>query len=187
MESNFIKERTVVREQIIKKNLAEASRDKKKHNASTSGAASTPRQPIDEDRLLIFEETVNEKLKQDLADVSLQIDSVCQTIADYLKVKSALKIICKKPKDVRVQTNIGCNFYAQCLVEDASNIYVCVGKDLYLYMNSREALEMIEFKEKQWTQELDKLQAKASKIKAYIKLALEALGMLYESKDVDNR
>lgn len=181
MESNFIKERVVVREQIIKKNLAKEKEDRKKANTeqrpSTSASYSTENPP---ERVVVLEELVNENLKQDLVNVSKQVDAICQTIADYLKVKATLKIFKTNPRDVRVKTNIGCNFYAQCQIEDASKVYVCLGSDYYLLMDLDEAIKMVEFKEKQWTQQLDLLQEKASKIKAHIKIALEALGRVYE-------
>lgn len=182
MESNFIKERVIVREEIIKKNLDKEKVDKKKAGADQQSTASTSRYSTEtpSDKVVVFEELVNENLRQDLIDVSRQVDIICQTIADYLKVKSALKIFKTNSRDVRVQTNIGCNFYAECQVEDASKVYICVGSDYYLLMDLDEALKMIEFKEKQWTQQLDLLQEKASKIKAHIKIALEALGRLYE-------
>lgn len=176
MESNFIKERVVIREEIIKKNL---EREKK---ASSSKSASTSHDILatPSDRVVAFEELVNERLRQDLVDISKQVDKICQTISDYLKVKAAIKILKGNTRDVRVQTNIGCNFYAQCHVDDASKIYICVGQDYYLHMELEEALKMIDFKEKQWSEQLDVLQKKASQIKAYIKIALEATGRLYE-------
>lgn len=170
MESNFIKERTVVRGKIIKENL---SRDESK------GVSKVPIENPS-DKVIAFEEVVNDRLKQDLADVSKRVSDVCEIIADYLKIKSALKVFKSNPHDVRIQTNLGCNFYTQCSIEDATKVYLCIGKDYYLHMELDEALKMIVFLEKSWTQQLDQLQQKASKIKAYIKVALEALGHLYE-------
>lgn len=175
MESNFIKERVVVREQLIRKNLESKS---KPHKPSVSRLESVEEHPPE--RVVVFEELVNERLRQDLVSLSQQADCVCQTIADYLKVKSALKIFKTNSKDVRVLTNVGCNFYAQCHIDDASKVYLCVGKDYFLHMELDEAVDMINFKENQWTKELDILQEKASKVKAYIKIALEALGQLYD-------
>lgn len=177
MESNFIKERVVVREKIIKKNLESDKRNQtsKDPSPSTSGSAENPSA-----RVIVFEELVNEGLKQDLVELSRQVDSRCQTIADYLKIKSTIKVLKKKSKNVRLQTNIGCNFYAQCHVDDASKIYLCIGQDYFLHMDLDEALKMIDLKEKQLMRELDDLQEKASKIKAYIKIALEAMGRLYD-------
>lgn len=181
MESNFIKERVVVREQLIRKNLQAKKEKSREQKPSTSkDVIETP-----SEKVIAFEELVNNRLRQDLADLSRQVDTICQTIADYLKVKSTLKIFKKNPREVRVQTNLGCNFYAQCHIEDASQIYLCIGQDYFLNMGLDEALRMIDFKEKQWTKQLDILQERASKIKAYIKLALEAMGRLYEV-DQDN-
>lgn len=171
MESNFIKERVVVREKIIKENIT----DKKTGRLKQIPDVQQPPKSIN-----LLEELVNDKLKQDLIDISQQVDSICETIADYLKIKSTLKIFKINSKDVRLQTNIGCNFYAQCHVDDASMVYLCVGKDYFLHMKLDEAIEMIELKEKQWTKRLDELQAKSAKIKAYIKIALEAMGRIYD-------
>lgn len=173
MESNFIKERTVVRAGIIKKNLKE---DKKSNLSEVR--IENPSGPV-----IAFEEVVNDRLKFELVEVSKQVSIVCDKIADYLKIKSAIKIFKSNPRDIRLQTNLGCNFYAQCHIEDARKIYLCVGKDYYLHMDLDEALTMIDLLESRWTQQLDLLQEKASRIKAYIKVALEALGRLYEIKD----
>lgn len=172
MESNFIRERTVVRQQIIKKNL--------KSNPNLKTATNETSHENPPDKVVALEELINEGLKQDLVEVSKQVDRVCETIADYHKVKSALQVFKINPYDVRLLTNIGCNFYAQCDVKDATKIYLCVGKDYFLLMELDEALKMIEFKEKQWMKKLDQLQEKASSIKAYIKIALEAMCKVYE-------
>lgn len=170
MESNFIKERVVVREQIIKKNL----------NQGAKAASSDTSYENPPDKVVALEELVNEGLKQDLVEVSKQVDNVCETIADYHKVKSALQVFKSNSSDVRILTNLGCDFYAQCNVADAKRIYLCVGKDYFLHMELDEALKMIDFKEKQWLKKLDHLQEKASAIKAYIKIALEAMGKVYD-------
>lgn len=177
MESNFIKERVVVREQLIKKNLESTKNKKSQKDPAPSTSSSLENPP---DRVVVFEELVNEKLKDDLVVLSKQVDSRCQTIADYLKIKSTVKILKKNPRNLRLQTNLGCNFYAQCHVDDASKIYLCVGQEYFLHLELDEALKMIDFKEKQLMKELDYLQEKSSKIKAYIKIALEAMGRLYE-------
>lgn len=171
MESNFIKERTVIRKEIIKKNFGD------KKGASTSKNISLDNPP---DQVVAFEEVINERLKHDLFALSKEASSICQTIADYLKVKSSIGILKQNPRNLRLQTNIGCNFYAQCHVDDASKIYISVGKDYFLLMELDEALEMINFLESRWSKRLEEIQEKASKIKAYIKIALEAMGKLYE-------
>lgn len=177
MESNFIKERTVVREDLIRKNLS-LERKNKTTNPSTS-TKNVIKEP--HERVVAFEELVNEGLKQELVVISQKVDRICETIADYLKIKSALKIFKSSPRNIRAQTNLGCNFYAQCHIENASKVYLCIGQDYYLYMELEEALKMIDLKEKQWTKQLDLLQERAAKIKAYIKIAFEAMGRLYDS------
>lgn len=173
MESNFIRERVVVREQIIKRNL------KSSHASKAASDNTSYENPPN--KVVALEEFINEGLKQDLVEVSKQVDGVCETIADYHKVKSALEVFKSNPSDLRLLTNIGCNFYAQCSVEDARRIYLCIGKDYFLHMELDEALKMIDFKEKQWLKKLDQLQEKASSIKAYIKIALEAMGKVYDA------
>lgn len=170
MESNFIKERVVVREQLIKKNL---QNEKKASTSKQKPTKNIPKAPSS--CLLAIEEVVNEKLRQDLVAISQQVDKTCSIIADYIKVKAALKLFKTNSRNVKVQTNLGCNFYAQCHIDDASKVYLCVGQDYFLEMELDEALKMIDFKEKQYIEELDILQLKASKIKAYIKVALELL------------
>lgn len=172
MESNFIRERVVVREQLIKKNLHNEKKasSSKQHQYNTKDILKAPASCVQ-----AVEEVINDKLRQDLVAISEQVDRTCTTIADYIKVKAALKLFKTNSKNVRVQSNLGCNFYAQCHIDDASKVYLCVGQNYFLHMDLDEALKMIDFKEKQLMKELDNLQLKASKIKAYIKVALEVL------------
>lgn len=172
MESNFIKERIVIREKIIKKNLA----DSKRVSSFDAVNTATPGKAV-----VALEEFINDKLKKDLADVVAKEEKLSEVISDYLKIKSALKVFKLSAKrGVKIQTNLGCEFYAQCQIEDASKVYICVGKDIYLHMELDEAIKMIDFKENQLRKQMDELQLSASKIKAYIKLVLESLGRLYE-------
>lgn len=173
MESNFIKERVTIKEELIKKNLKSSDNAKKQPSAGTS--YDNPPQ-----RVVVLEELINEGLRQDLVDLSKQVDQTCEIIADYIKVRSALKVFKQDPYDISILTNIGCNFYAHCKVDDATRIYLCIGQDYFLHMELDEALKMIDFKEKQLMERLDRLQEKASAIKAYIRIALEAMGRVYE-------
>jgi len=174
MESNFIKERVNVRHDLIKKNLKSEKKSDKKNSSPNASYVDPPK------RVTLLEELINEGLKQDLVEISKRVDTICQTVADYVKVRSALKVYKTNSHDVRVLTNIGCNFYAQCHIADASKVYLRVGKDYFLHMELDEAINMIDFLEKEWLKQLDVLQEKASSIKAYIKIALEAMGKVYE-------
>lgn len=169
MESNFIKERVVIREEIIRKNIQAAKKESTSKDLTLDYS-------LHDDKVLVLEELVNEKLKRSLFDITQQEDRISSVVADYLKIRSALKIFKSKPKRLKVQTNIGCDFYAQCIIEDASKVYICLGKDYYLHMGLDEAIKMIDFKEQQLKKQLDLLQEKASRIKAYIKLSLECIG-----------
>lgn len=169
MESNFVRERVNVKQNIIKKNVASSSK------ADKLGEPGISTRQIDE-KILKYEEFINDKLKGELVEVNKKMDKICTVIAEYLQIRATIRAIKSRPRNLRFQTDLGCNFYAQCNVPDASKIYLDVGQGHFLHMDLAEAETMIDFKEKQLHKKLTEYQEKAANIKAYIKLVLEALG-----------
>lgn len=70
---------------------------------------------------------------------------------------------------------MGCNFYANAVVENPSKIFISIGYGFFLEMKFHEALNFIDKKVKLLNKNADELSLKASEIKANIKFVLEGL------------
>ncbi|EDV21513.1 uncharacterized protein TRIADDRAFT_60045 [Trichoplax adhaerens] len=71
------------------------------------------------DKLTKFEQFINEKLKGDLTLVNERRESVCQQIANYLKLRQSienLQLLGEDGKTLRSKVDLGCNFYVQANV-----------------------------------------------------------------------
>ncbi|RDD36799.1 Protein UXT-like protein [Trichoplax sp. H2] len=133
------------------------------------------------DKLTKFEQFINEKLKGDLALVNERRESVCQQIANYLKLRQSienLQLLGEDGKTLRSKVDLGCNFYVQANVNDTSKIFVSVGFGFYLELTLDEAIKFMGKKIAHLTEINQKLTVEASKIKANIKIVLEKLAQL---------
>lgn len=134
-------------------------------------------------KVIEFEKFVNEKLKTDLKLVLDEQDAIYTEIAEYLQVKDTvekLQTVNKKQdkeelKTFKTRVDLGCNFYANAVVENASRIFVSIGYGFFLEMKFDEALKFIDKKVKLLNEQADDLTNKASEIKANIKFVLEGL------------
>ena len=76
---------------------------------------------------------------------------------------------------ISAQVDLGCNFYAQARVEDASMIFLDVGLGFHVQLTLTEALSAIDVKTKHLHDKADKLTQQANKIKAQIRIVMEGL------------
>ncbi|RNA40169.1 hypothetical protein BpHYR1_013804 [Brachionus plicatilis] len=131
-------------------------------------------------KILEFEKFVNEKLRTDLKLVLDEQDAVYSEMAEYLQVKDTIeKLTAANPsgqiKKFQTKVDLGCNFYANAMVDDPSKIFISIGFGFYLQMKLDEALKFIDKKVKILNQNAEELSQKASEIKANIKFVLEGL------------
>ncbi|XP_022082502.1 protein UXT-like isoform X1 [Acanthaster planci] len=139
-----------------------------------------------------YEKFVNEVLRRDLQKVLDERDQIYEQAAHYLQLKTTIEKLqeANLSKDtLKTKIDLGCNFYVQANVPDASRIYVLVGFGFFVEFTLPEALKFIDKKCKHLTSLSDKLTKDSAEIKANIKLVYEGLRELQhlESDVVDDR
>ncbi|KAG0332538.1 hypothetical protein BG004_001206 [Podila humilis] len=132
-------------------------------------------------KLARYEKFVNESLKKDLQDALDARNSIYNQTSEYLKLAKDIEIIKSNGlKEMKTQVDIGSNFYVQAKIPDTQYIFVNVGFGFHAQLTLDEALEFISKKEEQLNRHVEHGKAeaytqKASKIRAHIKLVLEAM------------
>ncbi|XP_069033873.1 protein UXT [Embiotoca jacksoni] len=123
-----------------------------------------------------YENFISEVLQKDLQKVIEQRDLVYEKISQYLQLKNTIQSL-KEAESPRLKTDVdlGCNFYVQAEVEDASRIFVAIGFGFFVEMTYDEALRFIEKKTSQLTAFTEQLTKDSAKIKANIRMVLEGL------------
>ncbi|KAL2103436.1 hypothetical protein ACEWY4_000304 [Coilia grayii] len=144
----------------------------------------TGKRNVDE-KVLQYETFINEVLKRDLQKVLEQRDGVYEKIAQYLQLKNTIESIQNAgSNDLKTEVDIGCNFYVQAHVPDASKIFVAVGYGFFVELTHAEALKFIEKKTSQLTAYSEALTKDSAKIKANIRMVLEGLRELQGLTDL---
>ncbi|XP_067270441.1 protein UXT [Pseudorasbora parva] len=140
------------------------------------------------EKVLQYETFISEVLTYS-KKVLEQRDAVYEKIAQYLQLKNTIQSIQETDsKELKTDVDLGCNFYVQAHVPDASKIYVAVGYGFFVELTHAEALKFIEKKTNQLTEYTEVLTKDAAKIKANIRMVLEGLRELQGLKDLpENR
>ncbi|KAJ3583206.1 hypothetical protein NHX12_034177 [Muraenolepis orangiensis] len=102
------------------------------------------------DKVLQYENFINDVLRKDLQRVLEQRDGVYEKIAQYLQLKNTIQILQESgDNELKTEVDLGCHFYVQAHVEDSSTVCVAVGYGFFVEMSHAEALRFIEKKTKQ--------------------------------------
>ncbi|CAB1427538.1 unnamed protein product [Pleuronectes platessa] len=138
-----------------------------------------------EQKVLQYENFINDVLKRDLQKVLEQRDEVYEKISQYLQLKNTVHTL-QEAGSQRLKTDVdlGCNFYVQAEVEDSSRIFVAIGFGFFVEMTHDEALRFIEKKTNQLTAFTEQLTKDSAKIKANIRMVLEGLRELQGLTDL---
>ncbi|CAF89547.1 unnamed protein product [Tetraodon nigroviridis] len=137
------------------------------------------------EKILQYENFINDVLKTDLQKVLEQRDSVYEKISEYLQLKSIVQSLQESgSQNLKADVDLGCNFYVQTQVEDPSRIFVAVGYGFFVEMTHEEALQFIEKKTSQLTLFTEQLTKDSAKIKANIQMVLEGLRELQGLQDL---
>ena len=135
-------------------------------------------QPIS-DKVLKYEEFVNEVLKNDLKHVLEERDKIYDEIAEYMKLQTSIeRLKTVETRPIKEMIDVGCNFYMQAEVKNTEFIYVDVGMGLHVQLTFEEALKFLKKKIDQLTVKSERLTDKSVDIKARIKLIIGALAEL---------
>ncbi|XP_074538468.1 protein UXT [Halichoeres trimaculatus] len=139
-----------------------------------------------EQKVLQYENFINEVLKRDLQKVLEHRDSVYEKISQYLQLKNTIQTLQESgSQQLKTEVDLGCNFYVQAEVEDASRIFVAVGYGFFVEMTHDEALRFIDKKTSQLTAFTEQLSKDSAKIKANIRMVLEGLRELQGLGDME--
>jgi prefoldin alpha subunit len=130
----------------------------------------------------IYEQFLNEKLRNDLNIVLNERDKIFTEIAEYLQIKNTIEnIIQTSPSsnqelvEMKTKVDLGCNFYVNAVVQDPSRIFIAIGYGFFLEMTLDEALKFIEKKTKILNSTADELSEQAAVIKANIRIVMFGL------------
>lgn len=130
-------------------------------------------------KILLYEEFLNERLRSDLHKVLAQRDKMCSDVMEYNQLKITVNLLqskqTKSGKPLKTMVDLGCNFYAHAEVEDCSTVVVSVGLGFYLEMPLEEASAFIEEKLTDLGCQADRLSEQAAQINGRIKVVMETL------------
>ncbi|KAG1469374.1 hypothetical protein G6F56_003294 [Rhizopus delemar] len=84
-------------------------------------------------------------------------------------------------KELKLMTDLGSQFYAQAHIPDTTYIYVNVGFGFHIQFTLDEAKKFIKKKEEQLQKQAEKHSNEADKIRAHIKMTLEAISEILVS------
>lgn len=130
-------------------------------------------------KVLEYETFLNERLKVDLKAVLDSRDAIYSDIAEYLQLRNVIEKLMDggvPHTGLKTMVDMGCNFYAQARVLDASHVFVAVGFGFFLEFTLSEALEFIDKKVAHLSGRAEELTEQESQIKARIRVVVEALG-----------
>ncbi|KAI8613315.1 Prefoldin alpha-like protein [Chytriomyces sp. MP71] len=131
------------------------------------------------ERVARYEAFLAAKLQPDLRKLLERRDAIYAEIAEYLKLKNQIELIEQQQRGsddpMRTMVDVGCDFFMQAEVTNATVINVLVGLDCHVEFTLDEAVQFIDTREKYLTNRADNLTEDAMKIKAQIKLVLAAI------------
>ncbi|KAM3911101.1 protein UXT [Leptodactylus fuscus] len=134
-----------------------------------------------EEKVLRYETFLTDTLQTDLRRVLENRDSVYEKISQYLQLKNVIEKLQElETGPLQTQVDLGCNFYVNAEVPDASKIFVALGFGFFAELTLDEALRFIEKKNKMLTDISESLTKDAANIKAHIRLVLEGLRELQD-------
>ena len=128
-------------------------------------------------KILQYEEFLNERLRSDLHKLLAQRDRVCSDVLEYNQLKTTVDLLQTQRTSAALKTmvDLGCNFYAHAKVEDSSKVVVSIGLGFYLEMTLEEASDFVEKKIADLTNQADKLSEQAAQVNGRIKVVMETL------------
>uniref|UniRef100_S4RPG2 Ubiquitously-expressed, prefoldin-like chaperone n=1 Tax=Petromyzon marinus TaxID=7757 RepID=S4RPG2_PETMA len=141
------------------------------------------------DKVTEYEAFINEVLKRDLQSELV----FCKRTCIYVCVTNIYKMMYTHKvanetgcpgEELKTQVDLGCNFYVNAKVPDASHIFVSVGYGFFVEFTLPEALKFIDKKTTQMNEYSEKLTKDSAKIKANIKMVLEGLRELQGLKEL---
>ncbi|XP_039284087.1 protein UXT homolog [Nilaparvata lugens] len=137
------------------------------------------------EKVLKFEEFVNNHLKEDLKKIHYKLDVLLGEMAEYIQLKNVIESLQSDDalKDgLKTQMDLGCNFYMQAHVSDVSRILIDVGCGYFVQFTLDEALKVIAKRLQLLEKQADLLKEQSATTKAHIKLVLHGIQELHNIK-----
>lgn len=137
------------------------------------------------EKVLKYEEFINNCLKEDLKKVHFELDGLISELSEYIQLKNTIQTFMDTElvkEGLKTQVDIGCNFYIQAHVPDLSKILINVGCGHFVEFNLNEALLFIDTRVSYLNKRIDILKKQSSNTKAHIKLVLHGIQELQKIK-----
>ncbi|KAJ3271917.1 hypothetical protein HK104_004608 [Borealophlyctis nickersoniae] len=154
--------------------------------SSPDSEQDTPPQDL-EAQINKYESFVTDRLRPHLLATLKKRDEIYNVISEYLKLKSQIQLLQSRPnntdlsRDLKTLVDIGCQFYVQARIPDATKIILNMGcNNLHVELTLDEAVAFIEKKERVLLKQAEKHTETAAKIKAHIKIVLETIQQLLD-------
>ena len=126
-----------------------------------------------------YEVLINEVLKVQLGRVLDERDGVHERIVQCLELRTNMSTVLSQGMgSMKTMFNLGCEFYVQAHVPDTRWMYVDVGLGCRAQMTPTEAIAFSQAREARLAARADALTARATDLKARIKLVIGALDEL---------
>lgn len=125
-----------------------------------------------------FEHFLNEVLKTDLRKALERREEVQCKIAEYTQQKSILEKLTSSPElstSIRVQTDLGCNFYVQSEVPNLNTVLMNIGCGTWLEVTPPEAIQICEKQIAHHHKTIEFITKQELQIKAHINIVIDAL------------
>lgn len=126
-------------------------------------------------KIIEFEAFVNDVLKSDLAKLAGKLDSKNEDMAEYIQLKSIIKMLQSNDMDkngFKTKVDIGNNFYIQAHVPKANDILLDIGLGYYVEFTLEDALTLSDVRIKLFEKQITNLRKEIAKTNAYIKWIL---------------
>ncbi|XP_022651165.1 protein UXT-like isoform X1 [Varroa jacobsoni] len=109
-------------------------------------------------RVVKFEHFINDVLREHLKRLEKERNRLCEQAGEYLQLKVAIERLqkdCKEDKSIRTQVDIGCSFFCQAEVPDATKVFVLLGMGIFAELTHSEALDFIDKKQNLLKERID--------------------------------
>uniref|UniRef100_A0A1B6CV90 Prefoldin subunit 5 n=1 Tax=Clastoptera arizonana TaxID=38151 RepID=A0A1B6CV90_9HEMI len=129
-------------------------------------------------KVLRYETFINDVLKEQLKKIHSELDKIHGEIAEYVQLRSTIETLKDTglaESQMKIQVDIGSNFYMQAKISDPKTIYIDIGLKTYLECTLEEAVQLIDLRTKLLFEIINKLQEQSANTKAHIKLVLHGL------------
>ena len=139
-------------------------------------------------KVIKYERFVNERLKSDLKTVLECRSKLLSQITSYENLKTCIEKIKLTPTgEIKVLSDLGCNFYCKAKLLDTSKIFVEIGLGFFVELTLDEAHHFCEKKLSMIKRDCEVITEEATQINAKIRIVLEALNEIQFSKPTEKK